>query len=252
MRHSTDASPRTSCAFHKPRLERVSFLRSLSDSRPSHNAGGHGHVLRAFVHDALLDESSHLAGPIQSRPSALPRYAYSILRIALAYLLSLAFSLVYGYIAADNAKAERLISSSIRCILQLLKFSPARDGFDGRAFPHAAIGIRARSYLAIFTGQVWNMAFSFYSSLKSIPREMREVAQAYRWSWWQRFTQMELPYSAIGLVWNSMMSVAGGWFFLMACEMLSATATSASRVSARISRPPQMPATCARSCGASP
>ena len=63
------------------------------------------------------------------------------------------------------------------------------------------------------------MAFSFYSSLKSIPREMREAAEIYRFSWWQRFTQLELPYAAIGLVWNSMMSVAGGWFFLMACEM---------------------------------
>src|SRR5208282_3595347 len=60
---------------------------------------------------------------------------------------------------------------------------------------------------------------SFYSSLKSIPREMREVAEVYRWSWWQRFIEMELPFAAIGLVWNSMMSVAGGWFFLMACEM---------------------------------
>jgi NitT/TauT family transport system permease protein len=77
------------------------------------------------------------------------------------------------------------------------------------------------SILLIFTGQVWNMTFSFYSSLKGIPREMREVAEIYRWSWWQRFTQMELPYSAIGLVWNSMMSVAGGWFFLMACEMFT-------------------------------
>ncbi len=63
------------------------------------------------------------------------------------------------------------------------------------------------------------MAFSFYASLKNIPREMREAAAIYRFSWWQRFTEMELPYSAIGLVWNSMMSVAGGWFFLMACEM---------------------------------
>ncbi len=65
------------------------------------------------------------------------------------------------------------------------------------------------------------MTFSYYSSLKSIPREMREVAVVYRWSWWQRFTQMELPYATIGLVWNSMMSVAGGWFFLMACEMFT-------------------------------
>ena len=73
--------------------------------------------------------------------------------------------------------------------------------------------------LLIFTGQVWNMAFSFYSSLKSIPREMREAAKIYRFSWYQRFTQFELPYAAIGLVWNSMMSVAGGWFMLMVCEM---------------------------------
>jgi len=63
------------------------------------------------------------------------------------------------------------------------------------------------------------MAFSFYASLKSIPSEMREAAKIYRFSWWQRFTQMELPFSAIGLVWNSMMSVAGGWFALMVCEM---------------------------------
>ena len=86
-------------------------------------------------------------------------------------------------------------------------------------FPTRQFGIELGSILLIFTGQVWNMTFSFYSSLKSIPREMREVAVIYRWSWWQRFTQMELPYATIGLVWNSMMSVAGGWFFLMACEM---------------------------------
>jgi NitT/TauT family transport system permease protein len=73
--------------------------------------------------------------------------------------------------------------------------------------------------LVIFTGQVWNMAFSFYASLKSIPKDMREAATIYRFSWWQRFIQLELPFSAIGLVWNSMMSVAGGWFALMACEM---------------------------------
>ena len=86
-------------------------------------------------------------------------------------------------------------------------------------FPTRQMGVELGSILLIFTGQVWNMTFSFYSSLKSIPREMREVAEVYRWSWWQRFMQMELPYSIIGLVWNSMMSVAGGWFFLMACEM---------------------------------
>jgi NitT/TauT family transport system permease protein len=86
-------------------------------------------------------------------------------------------------------------------------------------FPHRQLGVEFGSILLIFTGQVWNMAFSFYASLKNIPQEMREAARLYRFSWWQSFTQMELPYATIGLVWNSMMSVAGGWFFLMACEM---------------------------------
>jgi NitT/TauT family transport system permease protein len=75
------------------------------------------------------------------------------------------------------------------------------------------------SIVLIFTGQVWNMAFSFYSSLKSIPRELSEASTIYRFGKWQRFFQLELPYGAIGLIWNSIVSVAGGWFFLMACEM---------------------------------
>jgi NitT/TauT family transport system permease protein len=86
-------------------------------------------------------------------------------------------------------------------------------------FPGRQLGVEAGAILLIFTGQVWNMAFSFYASLKSIPSEMREAAKVYGFSWWQRFIEMELPFAAIGLVWNSMMSVAGGWFFLMACEM---------------------------------
>jgi NitT/TauT family transport system permease protein len=86
-------------------------------------------------------------------------------------------------------------------------------------FPGRQLGVEAGAILLIFTGQVWNMAFSFYASLKSIPKEMREAAKVYRFNWWQRFIEMELPFAAIGLVWNSMMSVAGGWFFLMACEM---------------------------------
>src|SRR6185437_5170302 len=79
--------------------------------------------------------------------------------------------------------------------------------------------IELGAVILIFTGQVWNMAFSFYSSLKSIPRELHEAAQIYRLSPLQIFLTLELPYGTIGLVWNSMVSVAGGWFFLMACEM---------------------------------
>ena len=86
-------------------------------------------------------------------------------------------------------------------------------------FPTRQIGVEMGAIVLIFTGQVWNMAFSFYSSIKSIPRELVEAASIYRFSRLQRLVQLELPYATIGLVWNSMVSVAGGWFFLMACEM---------------------------------
>jgi len=105
--------------------------------------------------------------------------------------------------------------------IPVLSFLPGVMLATVSLFPTKQLGVELGSILLIFTGQVWNMTFSFYSSLKNIPREMREVAEVYRWSWWQRFTQMEFPYAVIGLVWNSMMSVAGGWFFLMACEMFT-------------------------------
>ncbi|HZL69292.1 MAG TPA: ABC transporter permease subunit [Candidatus Limnocylindrales bacterium] len=159
---------------------------------------------------------------ISRDPTKLPLYAaYSLLRIAVAYVLSLAFTLVYGYVAAYNPKAERIMIPLLDILqsIPVLSFLPGVMLAMVALFPHHQIGVEMGAILLIFTGQVWNMAFSFYSSLKSIPRDMREAAKIYRFNWYQRFTQFELPYAAIGLVWNSMMSVAGGWFFLMACEM---------------------------------
>jgi NitT/TauT family transport system permease protein len=159
---------------------------------------------------------------ISRSPWALPAYAgYSLLRIAIAYALSLAFTLVYGYIAAYNPKAERFMIPLLDVLqsIPVLSFLPGVMLAMVALFPGRQLGVEAGAILLIFTGQVWNMAFSFYASLKSIPREMREAATTYRFSWWQRFVEMEVPFAAIGLVWNSMMSVAGGWFFLMACEM---------------------------------
>ncbi|MGB8770029.1 MAG: ABC transporter permease subunit [Candidatus Korobacteraceae bacterium] len=159
---------------------------------------------------------------ISRDPSHLPIYtAYSLLRITVAYVLSLAFTLVYGYVAAYNPKAERIMIPLLDILqsIPVLSFLPGVMLAMVALFPHHQIGVEMGAILLIFTGQVWNMAFSFYSSLKSIPRDMREAAKIYRFNWYQRFTQFELPYAAIGLVWNSMMSVAGGWFFLMACEM---------------------------------
>ena len=159
---------------------------------------------------------------ISRSPSALPLYAvYSLLRIGIAYFLSLTFTLVYGYIAAYNAKAERIMIPLLDILqsIPVLSFLPGVMLAMVSLFPRRQLGVELGAILLIFTGQVWNMAFSFYSSLKSIPRDLREAARLYRFSAWQRFVQLELPYAGIGLIWNSMMSVAGGWFFLMACEM---------------------------------
>jgi len=159
---------------------------------------------------------------ISSSLRALPAYAgYSLLRITIAYVLSLGFALVYGYVAAYNPRAERFMLPLLDVLqsIPVLSFLPGVMLAMVALFPGRQLGVELGAILLIFTGQVWNMAFSFYASLKSIPKDMREAAEIYRFSWWQRFTEMELPFSAIGLVWNSMMSVAGGWFALMVCEM---------------------------------
>ena len=159
---------------------------------------------------------------IARSPLALIAYAgYSLLRITIAYVLSLAFTLVYGYVAAYNPRAERFMIPLLDVLqsIPVLSFLPGVMLAMVALFPGRQLGVEAGAILLIFTGQVWNMAFSFYASLKSIPKEMREAAKIYQFSAWQCFIEMELPFAAIGLVWNSMMSVAGGWFFLMACEM---------------------------------
>jgi NitT/TauT family transport system permease protein len=159
---------------------------------------------------------------ISQNPRDLPLYAlYSLVRIGAAYALSLVFALSYGYLAASSRRAE-IILIPLLDILQsipVLSFLPGVMLAMVAIFPHSQFGLELGSILLIFTGQVWNIAFSFYSSLKTIPRDLREAAIIYRFSHWQRFAELDLPFSTIGLVWNSMMSVAGGWFFLMACEM---------------------------------
>jgi len=178
------------------------------------------YALLSTTHYWLSPVATHTVIHLQA--SALPKYAmFSVLRIAFAYVVSLIFSLIYGYIAAYNPRAEKVMIPLLDTLqsIPVLSFLPGVMVAMITLIPTKQLGVELGSILLIFTGQVWNMSFSFYSSLKSIPREMREVATVYRWSKWQRFTRLELPYAAIGLIWNSMMSVAGGWFFLMACEM---------------------------------
>jgi NitT/TauT family transport system permease protein len=155
-------------------------------------------------------------------PRELPHYAfYSIVRIGLAYLLSLLFAITYGYIAAYNRRAEKIMIAVLDILqsIPVLSFLPPVMLAMIALFPTRQLGVEMGAIVLIFTGSVWNMAFSFYSSLKSVPRELMEATSIYGFSRVQRLFQLELPYAAIGLIWNSIMSVAGAWFFLMACEM---------------------------------
>jgi len=158
---------------------------------------------------------------IDLRPSALPAYTgLSLLRMAGAYLLSLLFTLVFGYAAARNRAAERILVPILDILqsIPVLSFLPAVLLAMVALFPRHTLGLELGSVVLIFTGMVWNMTFSFYHSLLTIPDDLMEAARSMRLTWWQRLTSIELPVAAIGLVWNSVMSWAGGWFFLMACE----------------------------------
>jgi NitT/TauT family transport system permease protein len=159
---------------------------------------------------------------ISQSARALPLYAfYSVARIGVAYLLSLVFAVGYGYYAAYHPRVEAFMIAVLDILqsIPVLSFLPGVMLVMVSLLPTRQLGVEMGAILLIFTGQVWNMAFSFYSSINSIPRELREVSQISGFSAWQRFWQLELPFSSIGLIWNSMVSVAGGWFFLMACEM---------------------------------
>ena len=162
--------------------------------------------------------------PISHSVRALPLYAlYSMVRMGIAYVLSLVFAISYGYLAAYNPRVEAWMVAVLDILqsIPVLSFLPPVVLGMVALVPGHQLGIEMGVILLIFTGQVWNLAFSFYSSLKSIPREMLEASRIYRYSAWQRFWQLEMPYATIGLVWNSIVSVAGGWFALMLCEMFT-------------------------------
>jgi len=158
---------------------------------------------------------------IDLSPWALPRYTlYSLSRGLLAYVLSLAFTLTYGYWAAKDRIAERVLVPLLDILqsIPVLGFMPGLILALVSLFPHSNIGLELAAVIMIFTGQVWNMTFSYYHSLRSVPDDLSEVGAVFRFSWWQRLKWLELPYATLGLVWNSMLSMAGGWFFLMINE----------------------------------
>ncbi len=153
--------------------------------------------------------------------SFLPTYALqTLVRMLAAYGLSLVFSLVYAYVAYRSTTWSKVLIPLLDILqsIPVLSFLPAVVLALVSLFPGQRLGIEIASILLIFTGMTWNMTFSFYQSLNSIPQELIEASQVYRLSAWQRFWTLELPSGVVGLVWNSVMSVAGGWFFLMQTE----------------------------------
>src|SRR5450759_2277813 len=145
---------------------------------------------------------------IDLSPTALPVYVfYSLSRGLLAYVLSLLFTLVYGFWAAKDPVAERVLMPLLDILqsIPVLGFMPGLVIALVSMFPGSNVGLELASVLMIFSGQAWNMTFSFYHSLRSIPKDQVEAATVYRFNWWERFKWLELPFSMIGLVWNSMM-----------------------------------------------
>ena len=167
------------------------------------------------------------SGPLQAvaeihlEPEYLPLYTLlSLSRGVAAYGLSFLFTMIYGTVMARVRRAERVMLP----VLDILQSIPVLGFLPGfvlllvHLFPHNNLGLELASVLMIFTGQVWNMTFAFYASLKSVPPDLVAVARLAKLSRWERFIRLDLSFAANSLVWNSMMSMAGGWFFLTVCE----------------------------------
>jgi len=161
---------------------------------------------------------------IDAAPSAIPYYAgRTLLRMWIAFAFSLVFAIGTGYLAAKSLRARAFILPALDVLqsVPVLGFLSATVTGFMALFPGSLLGVECASIFAIFTGQVWNMAFGFYHSMVTIPSDMQEAASTYGLTRWQRFRTVELPASVHSLIWNSMMSFGGGWFFVAQSEAIS-------------------------------
>lgn len=162
--------------------------------------------------------------PIHLDPFYLPLYAgRTVVRMLLALMLSLLFTFIFGTWAAKSRRAEKIIIPMIDVLqsVPILGFlSITITGFIA-LFPGSLIGPECAAIFAIFTSQAWNMALGFYQTVRSVPSDIREASKMFHLSAWQTFWRIEVPFSMPGLLWNAMLSMSGGWFFLVACEALS-------------------------------
>jgi NitT/TauT family transport system permease protein len=156
-------------------------------------------------------------------PKVLPYYAsLSLGRMVAAYLLSILFSMVFGYLAARNRTAEKFLIPLLDVLqsVPILAFLPVALLSLSAVLP-TPWAVELSSIVLIFTSQAWNIAFAWYQSLTTIPRNLGQASTIFNFNGWLRFKTLELPFAAISLIWNSMASWGGGWFFLMAAEIFS-------------------------------
>ncbi|HYA68509.1 MAG TPA: ABC transporter permease subunit, partial [Acidimicrobiales bacterium] len=162
--------------------------------------------------------------PLPTGLSHLPYYALrSLMRMLLALAASTIFTFVYATAAARLRRAEKVLVPLLDILqsVPILGFLTFTVVFFVNLFKGSLLGLECASIFAVFTSQAWNMTFSFYHSLVTQPKELDEAARMYRLTKWQRFWKLDVPSSMIGLVWNAMMSMGGGWFFLTASEAIS-------------------------------
>lgn len=157
-------------------------------------------------------------------PSTLPEYALrTSLRMLLAMVLSLIFTFTYATWAAKSQRAEQILIPLLDILqsVPILGFISVTVVFFLSFAPGKMLGAELASIFAIFTSQAWNMAFSFYQSLQTVPRELDEVSRSFRLGSWMRFWKLEVPFAMPALIWNMMMSMSGSWFFVVASEAIS-------------------------------
>ena len=181
----------------------------------------------ALAHGARQMEAplAHLdIAPVVLDPANLPEYALrTTLRMFAAIICSLIFTFVVATLAAKSRKAELVIIPALDILqsVPVLGFLTFTVVFFMQLFPASELGAECAAIFAIFTAQAWNMTFSFYQSLRTVPDDLDEVSRHFQLSPWLRFWRLEVPFAAPGLIWNTMMSMSGGWFFVVASEAVS-------------------------------
>jgi NitT/TauT family transport system permease protein len=161
---------------------------------------------------------------ISLSPTVLPNYALrTTMRMLAAMVASLIFTFTYGTLAAKSRRAEVVLIPLLDVLqsVPVLGYLSFTVVFFVSLSPHRSLGLELAAIFAIFTSQAWNMAFSFFQSLRTIPSDLDEASRGFRFSGWQRFWRLEVPFAMPGLIWNTMMSMSGGWFFVVASEAIS-------------------------------